>query len=202
MKKLLMGCAALALAVPALAQVASAPAPKAQNAAKIHTRADVQAKVAKHFARVDANRDGFVTKAEADAAVEAFRGKRTEKRTERRADRREHAFERIDVNGDGAITKAEWDAKQAKRQERVAARDHDGDGRADRTRAGGHGMGGFGGHMFDMADANKDGRVTLQEAQAAALQHFDMADTNRDGQITREERKQMHQRMRAGGQHG
>ena len=198
MKKLLMGGAALALAVPALAQVASAPAPKTQNAAKIHARADVQAKVAKHFARVDANRDGFVTKAEADAAVQAFRGKRAEKRTERR----EHAFERIDVNGDGAITKAEWDAKQTKRQERVAARDHDGDGRADRARAGGHGMGGFGGHMFDMADANKDGRVTLQEAQAAALQHFNMADTNRDGQITREERKQMHQRMRAGGQHG
>jgi Ca2+-binding EF-hand superfamily protein len=202
MKKLLMGGAALALAVPALAQVASAPAPKPQNAAKIHTRADVQAEVAKHFARVDANRDGFVTQAEADAAVEAFRGKRTEKRTERRAERREHAFERIDVNGDGAITKAEWDAKQAKRQERVAARDHDGDGRADRTRAGGHGMSGFGGQMFEMADANKDGRVTLQEAQAAALQHFDRADTNRDGQITREERKQMHQRMRAGGQHG
>ena len=198
MKKLLMGGAALALAVPALAQVASAPAPKTQNAAKIHARADVQAKVAKHFARVDANRDGFVTKAEADAAVQAFRGKRAEKRTEPR----EHAFERIDVNGDGAITKAEWEAKQAKRQQRVAARDHDGDGRADRTRAGGHGMGGFGGHMFDMADANKDGRVSLQEAQAAALQHFDMVDTNRDGQITREERKQMHQRMRAGGQHG
>lgn len=198
MKELLMGGAALALAVPALAQVASAPAPKAQNAAKVHARADVQAKVARHFARVDANRDGFVTKAEADAAVQAFRGKRAEKRTEPR----EHAFERIDVNGDGAITKAEWEAKQAKRQQRVAARDHDGDGRADRTRAGGHGMGGFGGHMFDMADANKDGRVSLQEAQAAALQHFDMVDTNRDGQITREERKQMHQRMRAGGQHG
>ena len=198
MKKLLMGGAALALAVPALAQVASAPAPKAQNAAKVHARADVQSRVARHFARVDANRDGFVTKAEADAAVEASRGKRAEKRTERR----EHAFERIDVNGDGAITKAEWEAKQAKRQQRVAARDHDGDGRADRTRAGGHGMGGFGGHMFDMADANKDGRVSLQEAQAAALQHFDMVDTNRDGQITREERKQMHQRMRAGGQHG
>ena len=198
MKKLLMGGAALALAVPALAQVASAPAPKAQNAAKVHARADVQSRVARHFARVDANRDGFVTKAEADAAVEASRGKRAEKRTERR----EHAFERIDVNGDGAITKAEWEAKQAKRQQRVAARDHDGDGRADRTRAGGHGMGGFGGHMFDMADANKDGRVSLQEAQAAALQHFDMVDTNRDGQITRQERKQMHQRMRAGGQHG
>jgi hypothetical protein len=63
-------------------------------------------------------------------------------------------------------------------------------------------MGGFGGHMFEMADANKDGRVTLQEAQAAALQHFDKADTNRDGRITPEERMQMHQKMRAGHQHG
>jgi hypothetical protein len=63
-------------------------------------------------------------------------------------------------------------------------------------------MGGFGGHMFEMADANKDGRVSLQEAQAAALQHFDKADANRDGRITPEERRQMHQQMRAGHQHG
>jgi Ca2+-binding EF-hand superfamily protein len=197
MKKLLIGGAALALAVPALAQVATAPTPQAKHA-KIQTRAEMQAKVGKYFARVDADRDGFVTKTEADTAMQAFRGKRAEKRTERRADRREHAFERIDVNRDGAISKAEWDARQAKRQQRVAARDHDGDGRSD----GRHGMHGFGGQMLAMADANKDGRVTLQEAQAAALQHFDMVDTNRDGQITREERKQMHQRMRAGGQHG
>ena len=59
------------------------------------------------------------------------------------------------------------------------------------------GMGGFGGHMFDMADGNRDGRVTLQEAQAAALRHFDMADVNRDGQITPDERNKMRQRMRA-----
>jgi len=53
--------------------------------------------------------------------------------------------------------------------------------------------------MFEMADANKDGRVTLQEAQAAALRHFDMADANRDGQITQDERQQLRQLMR--GQH-
>ena len=57
-------------------------------------------------------------------------------------------------------------------------------------------------HMFEMADANKDGRVTLQEAQTAALQHFDMVDTNRDGQITPEERMQMHQRIRAAHKQG
>ena len=42
----------------------------------------------------------------------------------------------------------------------------------------------MGGRMFETADANKDGSVSLQEATDAALQHFDMADANRDGQIT------------------
>jgi hypothetical protein len=55
---------------------------------------------------------------------------------------------------------------------------------------------GLRGHMFDMADANRDGRVTLQEATAAAYRHFDMADVNRDGRITPDERMQMRQRMR------
>lgn len=201
MKKLLIGGAVLALAVPALAQVAPAPAPQMQRAVKIQTRADVQAKVAKHFARVDADRDGVVTQAEADTAMQTFRGKRAEKRADRRENRREHAFERLDANRDGAISRPEWDAAQAQRQQRIAQRDHNGDGRPDRKRSGRGGMGGFGGHMFAMADANKDGRVTLQEAQAAALQHFDMVDANRDGQITPEERMQMHQRMRTSHQH-
>lgn len=200
MKRLLIGGAVLALAVPALAQVATTPAPQAQHSIKIQTRADVQAKVAKHFARVDANRDGFVTTAEADTAVEAFRSKRAERRTERRAERREHRFERLDANRDGSITRAEWDAAQAQRQQRIAARDHDGDGRPDRKHH--RGKSGFGAHMFEMADANRDGRVSLQEAQAAALRHFDTVDTNRDGQLTPDERRQMRQRMRAGRQQG
>ena len=45
----------------------------------------------------------------------------------------------------------------------------------------------MGGHMFEMADANKDGRVSVQEATAAALQHFESADANRDGTVTRDE---------------
>jgi aryl-alcohol dehydrogenase-like predicted oxidoreductase len=61
----------------------------------------------------------------------------------------------------------------------------------------GMGMGGLRGRMFEMADANRDGRVTLQEATNAALRHFDTADVNRDGRLTPEERMQMHQRMRA-----
>jgi len=191
MKKLLIGGAVLVLAVPALAQVA--PAPQTMHAEKVQTRAEVQAKVAEHFNQMDTNHDGFLTKAEADAAAQAFWGKHAE----RRADRGEQTFERIDSNRDGAITRAEWDSAQAQRQQRMAASDHDGDGRPDRAGFGHRGMGGFGGHMFEMADANHDGRVTLQEAQAAALQHFDVVDANHDGRITPEERMQMHQRMRS-----
>jgi hypothetical protein len=97
------------------------------------------------------------------------------------------------------VSRAEWDAGAAQREQRIASRDRDGDGRPDRRGFGRRGMemGSFGGHMFEMADADKDGRVTLQEAQTAALRNFDMADANRDGEITPDERRQMHQRMRA-----
>ena len=193
MKKPLIGGAALLVSAAAIAQVAPAPVAASQTkAAKVHTRVEVQAKVTEHFAKVDTNRDGAVTKAEAEAARTALRSQFVE----RREDRREQAFERIDGNRDGAISRAEWDAQAAQRQQRVAARDRDGDGRRDGGRFHGGGMHNLGGHMFEMADANKDGRVTLQEAQAAALRHFDTADANRDGQITPEERQQLRQRMR------
>ena len=191
MNKLLIGGAALLASAAAIAQVAPAPAPQAK-AAKVHTRAEVQGKVAEHFARIDTNRDGAVTKAEADAARTALRARFAERREERR----EQAFDRLDANRDSAISRAEWDAHQAQRQQRIASRDRGGDGRRDGRGFHGGGMHSLGGHMFEMADANKDGRVTLQEAQAAALRHFDMADTNHDGQITPDERQQLHQRMR------
>jgi len=198
MKKLLIGGAALLASAAAIAQVAPVQHAQTGPAAKVHTRAEVQAKIAQHFAKLDTNRDGALTKAEADGARQALRSQRGERRAERREDRREDAFAQMDTDKNGAISRAEWDSASSQREQRRAAHDQDGDGRRD-GRKGGHGggMGGFGGHMFDMADGNRDGRVTLQEAQAAALRHFDLADVNRDGQITPDERKQMRQRMRA-----
>ena len=201
MRKLFVGGAVLLASAAAIAQVTPSTAPQAPRhpmAAKVQTRAEVQAKVAEHFAKVDTNRDGVITKAEADAAAQAFRGKWSERAKDRRDDRGDRMFERLDSNRDGAVSRAEWDAGQAHREQRIASHDRDGDGRRDgHTQDGKHGMSGLSGHMFEMADANKDGRVTLQEAQAAALRHFDMADANHDGQITPDERRQMHERMRA-----
>ena len=64
-----------------------------------------------------------------------------------------------------------------------------------------HGMGmgmgmGMHGQMFEMADANHDGRVSLQEMTKVALQHFDSADANHDGTLSPEERMQMHRQMK------
>lgn len=223
MKKLLFaGVAAAAFVVlaPAVAQNAptAAPAatqvpPRAPMMMREQTRDGVVAKVREHFAKMDTNRDGFVTKAETDALHTQMKAKfaegraeRMEHRKERTDMRREHTFERLDTNNDGSISRAEFDAAH---QARTAMRDRDGDGHADARRMKGKmgkmhrgGMGHMSGQMFEMADANKDGRVSLQEAQDAALRRFDMADTNRDGRITREEMMQHHQQMRAQGQKG
>ena len=187
---------------------------------KTETRADVQAHVAKLFARLDTNRDGFVTKAEVDA-MQAEHAVKVQQRAARFDPAK--AFDRLDANHDGQITKAEIDAAHAARDAAhpgAPAGAHRGGGmfaRADvnkdgvltraefdaaaaqmharMEKAGMHR--GFAGQMFDMADTNKDGRVSLAEAQALALQHFDRADLNHDGTLTPEERQQARQLMRA-----
>ena len=210
MTKYLLGAAAAAAVVdisPAIAQTGQ-PAPNVlihhAPAAKAHTRADVGNHVRTMFERLDTNRDGYVTKAEAQAA-RANRGDRIAKRMERRGAAGAHGkrlanrdgmFDRLDTNRDGNISRSEFASAPTRHERRVVIRN--GEQRPAHARIMRMGMGmGLGGRMFDMADANRDGRVTLQEATSAAYRHFDTADANRDGQITREERIQIRQRIRA-----
>jgi Ca2+-binding EF-hand superfamily protein len=86
-------------------------------------------------------------------------------------------FARLDVNRDNVLTQTEADA---------GARQI---GRANAQGASGRRMGGMVSRMFGMADADNNGRVTLNEATGAALSHFDMVDRNRDGRITPDERR-------------
>ena len=213
MNKLLLGGAALAaiLAIaPAVAQTTAAPAtalPQAQTQMRVmhmpmkaQTRDEVVAHVRDMFAKADANRDGFVTREEADAAHKLMASEWHDERTKRLADRgtqmpdRNARFDALDTNKDGQISRQEYVSAQPQIHERRMTAMNGGKGGKMRM----HRMGmAMHGRMFDTADANKDGKVSLQEMQTLALQHFDSADANHDGTLTPEERRQMHLRMKA-----
>lgn len=178
MKKMVMGVlAAAVLSAPASAQVAGAGM----------TRADMEARVRANFARVDANRDGFVTREEAEAVRRAAR---TERRGDRRA-KREAQFAKLDADRDGTVSRTEFieRAAQAERGDRRARRAERRAERRERLARRREGRG-FGERMFERVDADRDGRVSLAEATAARSRAFERLDANRDGRVTREERRQ------------
>ena len=208
MKKFLMAATAL-LAGTAVAQTApvAQPAPAVPTAApapmahpmrdKTTTRAEVVQKVREHFGEMDSNKDGAVTTAEIDAArskrfedFKGFDGGHAMAMGDPGA-----AFDRLDANKDGSISRDEFtkaheqraERRVEKRAERKSSPKQSREVRRHAMRM--HGPGGFGAGMSEMADTNKDGRITQAEAEALALQHFDQMDTNRDGQVTPEERR-------------
>lgn len=160
-----------ALALTSGIAFAAVEAPKgaALEADRELTRAQVEARVAARFERLDADRDGKLTPADRAAA-----------RT-RMADT---MFERLDADRNGAISRDEWTAGAA----RLAAA-HEGAGRRGRP-----GMRGAG--FIARADGNDDGAVTLDEMRAQALARFDRADANKDGKISAAEREQARAAMR------
>ncbi len=206
---LIAGAAAIAVAIPAIAaQVADGAGPRMMMQADM-TRAQVEAKVKEKFAAVDANKDGAVTMEEVNAA-----------RTARHAQKVDAHFKAMDTNTDGSISRAEFDAAHERMMGQMApgdgpgkgggmgpghkGMDHGGPG------MGGPGMGGpgmkhggmgmsmkFGPRMFERADANKDGKVTLAEANKAALAHFDEVDANKNGTVTAQERMDFWKSKRA-----
>lgn len=241
MMKLLLGCSAaagLVAIVPAVAQpapppgvaqgttaVAPVPAvPRIQTHVsrmpmKTETRDEVVAHVRDMFERLDTNKDGFVTRAEADAAHQAMAGEIRQKFARHFADGgmphpdRGAMFDKLDTNKDGSISRQEFMSAKPDVRERhmFVMRDGEGPVAVDGRPGQPHGkvmrmhdfgsrMHGIGmrmhGKMFESADGNRDGKVSLQEMTNAALQHFDRADANHDGKLTPDERMQMHQRRK------
>ena len=208
MRKFLVGsiCAAsLAVAGAVAAQpgqpiapepvVQAAPYASPMRVAQPQTRTAVVDKVRAHFARLDADRDGYLTKAEAQAGRAAMKAHRGQRAGRAARGQRDHGamFERLDANRDGAISREEFDRGHQRRQAMRADR---GGQPGKRMRAMHGGAMRLGGHMFEQADLNRDSRVSLQEATEAAVRHFDTADLNRDGTLAPEERQQMRTRMK------
>lgn len=182
MARLIVAGLLLAATAPVLAQ--SAPMAPV-GGARAMGRADLQLRVEKQFAKRDSNRDGVLTTEEMGHRGGAMKMRRM---SERQAARDPNAaFDRIDANRDGSINRDEFArARQVRIEQRVAVNQAGEPGM--KQRRGRHGGGMMGAAMLRMADANRDGRVTLAEATTGALRHFDMIDTNRDGRITPEER--------------
>ena len=85
-------------------------------------------------------------------------------------------FAAIDANHDGIITREEFARFRASPAGRVAA-------------ATSNPFEHVGGHWFDHADPDGTGRVTLSMAEQRPLTMFDQADINRDGVLSVEELK-------------
>ena len=204
MKSIVVAGAAL-VALTASAAVAQPE----QRGGQPLTRAAVEARVDAGFARADANRDGFITQDEVRAGRQDRRGNRGEARAERReqrGERRAALFARLDANRDGSISRTEFESRQAVRGgDRAERREARSERQADRRSARGERRGGqggglfarFGGRMFGQADANRDGRISRDEARSGALAVFARVDTDRNGTISAEERRAARESMRA-----
>ena len=183
-------------------------------------RSDVPAHVDRTFKQLDLNHDGIITRDELAASKAQF-DERMDKSAPKRAAK---LFDRLDTNHDGKIARAEIAARRAARSTahgkapKAGSRapgsalferaDSNKDGTITRPEfdaavAGGkiklrhaNMRGSAIARLFDAADVNRDGRVSLQEAQQAALQHFDAADVNHDGVLTPNERRQASSRTR------
>jgi len=216
-------CVAALFASAGIAQTSptTSSSPKAAHARRSfftsnQARADVPAHVDRLFKQLDLNHDGFVTKEEIASSQAQF-DERTAKSSAKRA---AAMFDRLDTNHDGQITRAEFDARRAATGKPKKAKhpgassplfaraDANNDGivtRAEYLSATASGKikmrhanmrGSAIVRLFDAADVNKDGRVSLAEAQQAALQHFDAADVNHDGTLSPDERRQASKAVR------
>ncbi|PZU07007.1 EF-hand domain-containing protein [Sphingomonas sp.] len=179
-------------------------------------RADVPAMVAKHFAMMDLNKDGVIDDADRVAMV-AKRREAMEAAMKARRDRmfaaldtnKDGSISREEFDARPAPPPGErgpggpGERGPAGKEGPGHGRGPDGAGgpggpggpgnggmgeRGGRDRPmGPRGFGMMGGRLLERADANHDGKVTLAEAQKAALAAFDKADVNHDGTIDRDE---------------
>jgi Ca2+-binding EF-hand superfamily protein len=176
---LIASTATLAFAGAGVAFAQAAPQPmqmKHERMAGPQTRGDVQAHVQAMFAKLDANRDGFIDKTEVEAIKTQMHARKAQRTQAGGEQRRAKAFDRIDANHDGNISRDEFASVPRHHGMMMRAA-----------------MAGMGGKMFDRADLDKDGRVSLAEAQQAALVRFDAMDLNHDGTVTAQERQQARQ---------
>ena len=153
--------AAAVAASPALAAVAPTTAPaKPATAPKSTTRAEFLGNVQTRFNAIDTNHDGVVDSNEVTAAQQ----RELQQARAIEQQRLDAEFAKLDTNHDGQLSKAEFMAVAPPVQARTTPQ-----------------------QIIAALDANKDGKVSLQEYQAPPLANFNKLDANHDGVVTPQE---------------
>ncbi len=140
-----------------------------------------QSAMRERMMRLDADRDGKITRAEMDARREQAQ----ERRAERGAERAQDVFARLDTDHSGQLSQAEFAAGREQMRERRMARGAEHRGMGHR----GRGPRGEPGERFAALDADNDGAVSAAELDRAAATRFAQADANHDGSLTADERR-------------
>jgi len=203
--QILLVSAAAGVTLPAVAQMVESPA----------TRTEVEANIRERLGKLDANKDGIVTRDEMATFAKA-----------RMAARADDQFQAMDTDKNGSISRGEFDAWQARRGDRQIVRVErfggpDGmmppppphppapDGVAPPPPPPPPAMEGkpmmrehsrmmFMGGRNGMVMAEGDGKgIVIADAVKKALERFDAADTNKDGKLTPEERRAQREAWRA-----
>lgn len=220
---LIGGIAIAALSTAAAVSAQSTPSPSIQSHARAsfftsnQNRSDVPTHIDRLFKGLDLNHDGFVTRDEIKILQTQF----DDRVARGSAKRSERMFGRLDANHDGRITQSDIDSVRAARAASNGEAPKPGRGsslllRADANKDGAVTRAEYDAaitsgkiklrhanmrgssivRMFEAADTNKDGRLSLEEADQASLRQFDTADVNRDGVLTPEERRQANKARR------
>ncbi|MBU0554618.1 MAG: EF-hand domain-containing protein [Alphaproteobacteria bacterium] len=175
----LAGIGLLSLGTIAVAQTAPA-APQRSEARAPMDRATLEKRLGTMFDAADANRDGTLTVEERKAHQAQMRGKM-----------REQIFSRLDANNDGSISKEEFAARPERggmMADGKRERGHEGKRRGHGGHGGMHGMGG-GMMMRGELAQYRDKPIPRATFVQAGLAGFDRVDANRDGKISGEERQ-------------
>lgn len=194
---LLAAAATLALAGSAAAQGSPSAGRLDRDGDKRVSLAEMQARQAERFARMDVDRDGQLTREERRAGRQAMRAERSGKR----ADRQAAVFARRDTDRDGALSQAEAPKRFAAHFTHL---DADANGRLtpQELQAGvamlrdQRGPRPARAAPTQRADVNNDGVLTQAEAAARVEARFARLDVNRDGFVTRDERRSARQQRR------
>jgi EF hand len=148
------------------------------------TREVMERRLNERFAKTDANGDGFVTRSEAEGAQENARTKR-----------RDAAFSVMDSDSNGTVSRPEFEAQANVWQRRIKQKRNKSSGAGEgstQRRA----MGYIGTRQFERMDANKDGRVSFNEALGLTSLRFKSSDTDGDGVLSQKERNAAREAMR------